>query len=148
MKNKLQKFVKSFVAKLKELKFTNYITYNLDLKYFDVSEFASPDEIGSGSKMNKTFLEKLDYARHNAGVPFVITSGYRTEERNKLVGGRVGSSHLIGLAADISYTGSRERFLIINSLLDVGINRIGIHKSFIHCDVDNLKDSKVIWLYE
>lgn len=148
MKNKLQKFVKSFVAKLKELKFTKFITYNLDLKYFDVSEFASPDEIGSGSKMNKTFLEKLDYARHNAGVPFVITSGYRTEERNKLVGGRVGSSHLKGLAADISYTGSRERFLIINSLLDVGINRIGIHKSFIHCDVDNLKDSKVIWLYE
>ena len=119
----------------------------MKLKYFKLSEFASPDEAGSGSKMNKAFLEKLDYARHNAGVPFVITSGYRTEARNKLVGGRVGSSHLKGLAADISYNGSRERYLIVSSLLDVGINRIGIHKTFVHCDVDNLKDEAVIWLY-
>ena len=144
---KLQKFAKNLCRKLKELKYQKFFTYNLKLKYFKLSEFASPDEAGSGSKMNKAFLEKLDCARHNAGVPFVITSGYRTEARNKLVGGRVGSSHLKGLAADISYNGSRERYLIVSSLLDVGINRIGIHKTFIHCDVDNLKDEAVIWLY-
>ena len=135
--------------KLKGLKFINYTISNLDFKYFKLSEFDSPDEPGSGSKMNYTFLEKLDYARGNAGVSFKITSGYRTEAWNTKVGGRVGSSHLKGLAADIAFNGSRECFLIVKSLLDVGIKRIGISKTgrFIHCDVDNIKDGDVLWLY-
>tara|TARA_R100000781_G_scaffold55479_1_gene36108 strand:- start:78 stop:437 length:360 start_codon:yes stop_codon:yes gene_type:complete len=119
----------------------------LDLKYFKLSEFDSPDEVGSGSKMNYAFIEKLDYARGNAGIPFKINSGYRTQEHNALVGGRVGSSHLKGLAADIGYEGSRDRYLILNALMEVGITRFGIAKGFIHCDVDNSKDSNVIWLY-
>ena len=93
------------------------------------------------------FQHKLDEARHIAQPPFKITSGYRCEEHNIKVGGRVGSSHLKGLAADIGYNGSRERYLILNALMQVGINRIGIAKTFIHCDVDNLKDKSVIWLY-
>lgn len=141
------KFVGSLFTKLRVLKFTNYTTSNLDLKYFKLSEFDCPCEKGSGKKMDKKFLEKLDYARHNAGIPFKITSGYRCEEHNLKVGGRVGSSHLKGLAVDIAYTGSRERYIIVNALISVGINRIGIGKSFIHCDIDNLKDQDVIWLY-
>tara|TARA_R100001086_G_scaffold57624_1_gene26222 strand:+ start:626 stop:970 length:345 start_codon:yes stop_codon:yes gene_type:complete len=114
-----------------------------------MSEFDSPDEVGSGYKMNRDFLIKLDSARGIAGIPFKINSGYRTKERNALIGGRVGSSHLKGLAVDIGYKGSRQRYLIVQSLMHVGINRIGISKkgSFIHCDVDNLKDPNVIWLY-
>ena len=133
--------------KLKGLKFTNYTTYNLDLKYFKVSEFDSPDEAGSGYKMDKQFLMKLDYARGIAGIPFKITSGFRTKARNQLVSGRVGSSHLKGLAVDIAYYGSRERYLILQSLMQVGITRFGIAKGFIHCDVDKSKDPDVIWLY-
>jgi len=133
--------------KLKGLKFTNYTTSNLDLKYFKLSEFDSPDEPGSGNKMDKKFLEKLDYARHNAEIPFTINSGYRTKERNKLVGGRVGSSHCKGLAADIHCNNSRDRALIVQSLLNVGITRLGIADTFIHCDVDKDKDQDVIWLY-
>ena len=135
--------------KLKGLRFTNYTTYNLDLKYFNLSEFDSPDEPGSGSKMNYAFIEKLDYARGNAGIPFKITSAFRTKARNQLVGGRVGSSHLKGLAVDIAFNGSRDCYLIVEALLSVGINRIGISKKgrFIHCDVDKLKDPDVIWLY-
>ena len=117
------------------------------LRHFNLSEFDSPDEIGSGSKMDIDFLHKLDEARHIAQTPFKINSGYRTQEHNLKVGGRVGSSHLKGLAADIGYNGSRERYLILNALMQVGINRIGIAKTFIHCDVDNLKDKSVIWLY-
>jgi|TARA_R100000081_G_C4813523_1_gene173000 hypothetical protein len=133
--------------KLKGLRCQKFTTYNLDFKYFNIKEFDSPDVIGSGNKMNKKFIEKLDYARGNAGVPFKINSGYRTEEWNKKVGGRVGSSHTKGLAADIQAIGSRDRGLIVKSLLDVGINRIGIAKTFIHCDVDKDKDQDVIWLY-
>jgi len=105
-------------TKLKELRCTNFTTYNLDLKYFQLSEFDSPDDVGSGKKMNKKFLEQLDYARHNAGIPFKINSGYRTEARNTLVGGRWGSSHKKGLAVDIAYTGSRERYLILSALME------------------------------
>lgn len=136
------------LAKLEVLKCTKSITFNLDLKYFKLSEFDSPDEKDSGKKMDKKFLEKLDYARHNAGIPFKITSGYRTKEHNLKVGGRVGSSHQFGVACDIHCVGSRNRALMVKALLDVGITRIGIAKSFIHCDIDNLKDQDVIWLYK
>ena len=85
----------------------------LNLKYFKIKEFASPDDPKSGSKMNAKFLEKLDYARGNAGCKFVVNSGFRTIEWNKKVGGRVGSSHTKGLAADIRAIGSRDRGLIV-----------------------------------
>ena len=133
--------------KLRELRSTQYIPKDLDLRYFKLSEFDSPDEVGSGKKMDSKFLEKLDYARHNAGIPFKINSGYRTQEWNLKVGGRFGSSHKKGLAVDIGYTGSRERYLILSALMEVGITRFGIAKGFIHADVDNSKDPDVIWLY-
>ena len=119
----------------------------INLKYFKLSEFDSPDVAGSGKNMNYTFLEKLDYARGNAGCKFVINSGFRTIEWNAKIGGRVGSSHCKGLAADIRAIGSRDRSLIIQALISVGINRIGIANTYIHCDVDNTKDSNVIWIY-
>lgn len=124
------------------------MAHTLNLKYFSIDEFDSPDEVGSGVKMDKKFLEKLDYARGNAGIPFVINSGYRSEYYNdNVLGARVGSSHKKGLAVDISCIGSRDRAIIIKALLDVGINRIGIGKSFVHCDVDKSKDDNVFWLY-
>lgn len=117
------------------------------MKFFSYSEFDSPGSKGSGKKMDKDFLTKLDSARELAGIPFKINSGYRTKKHNQIVGGRVGSSHLFGLAADIHYVGSRERYLILHSLLKVGFNRIGIGKTFIHVDSDNKKDENVIWTY-
>ena len=146
LKKKL-KWIKGLCKKSKGLKFIQLTHKDLDLKYFKLSEFDSPDEVGSGKKMDSKFLEKLDYARHNAGIPFKINSGYRTKEHNALVGGRVGSSHLKGIAVDIGYNGSRDRYLILNALMQVGITRFGIAKGFIHCDVDNIKNPNVIWLY-
>ena len=141
------KCLESLLKKLKGLKYTQPIPSDLELKYFKLSEFDSPDEIGSGKKMDSKFLEKLDYARHNAEIPFKINSGYRTQEWNMKVGGRFGSSHKKGLAVDIGYKGSRERYLILRALMEVGITRFGIAKGFIHADVDNSKDPDVIWLY-
>ena len=124
------------------------MSHREDYTYFKISEFDSPDEAGSGYKMDRDFLIKLDTARGIAGIPFKINSGYRTANHNdNVLGARVGSSHKKGLAVDIGYYGSRERYLIVQSLMHVGINRIGIGKTFIHCDVDNLKDPDVIWLY-
>jgi uncharacterized protein YcbK (DUF882 family) len=136
------------LEKLRALKSTKPTSSSLELTYFKLTEFDSPDEVGSGYKMDKDFLYRLDTARGIAGIPFKINSGYRTEKHNDIVlKARVGSSHKKGLAVDIGYYGSRERYLILNSLMQVGITRFGIAKTFIHCDVDKSKDPDVIWLY-
>lgn len=115
--------------------------------HFDISEFDSPDKKGSGKYMDKTFLSMIDEARGIARIPFKINSGYRTRKRNKRVGGVSNSSHLKGLACDIRCVDSNTRYLIINALRDVGFTRIGIAKTFIHCDIDTSKSPNVIWMY-
>lgn len=119
---------------------------------FNISEFDSPDKKGSGKFMDKTFLSMIDEARSVAKVPFVISSGYRTKKYNeklKQQGYKAvkNSSHLKGLAADIRVVDSSHRYLIINALLDVGFTRIGIAKTFIHCDCDLDKAQHVTWVY-
>lgn len=123
------------------------------LNYFNFQEFDSPDEIGSGmptdqgGKMNKEFLFKLDEARMLAGTPFKITSGYRTEAHNKKVSGVKGSSHTKGCAVDIAVNSGLQRSAIVCALAKVGFTRIGIAKTFVHCDLDKEKQNS-IWLYD
>jgi len=123
--------------------------------HFELSEFDSPDEKGSGKKyMDCTFLSMLDDARRIAGIPFRITSGYRTPSHNAYVGGSLpdpmrnkkGSSHLYGYAADIACNSGQQREIIVAALIKAGFRRIGIAQNFIHCDNDPDK-SNSIWLY-
>ena len=117
-----------------------------NIKHFKSSEFDSKDSPGSGVNMQQEFIQRLDIAREIAGVPFNINSGYRTEAHNTKVGGSPNSSHLRGWAADIECLGGRERWLIINALLEVGFNRIGIYSTFIHADCDPSLPKNVIWV--
>ena len=114
------------------------------LKYFKLIEF--DDAPGTGKNMKKDFLTKLDKARAIADVPFNITSGYRSKETNKRVKGVSTSSHLKGLAADISCKDSSTRQKIVSALIQAGFTRIGIADTFIHCDTDKDKND-AIWLY-
>jgi len=120
--------------------------------HFELSEFDSPDEIGSGKLMDSSFLQMLDDARGIAGIPFRITSGFRTPSHNAYVGGvqpslkSKGSSHLFGYAADIACNNSADREVILNSLIRAGFRRIGIANGFIHVDNDPDKNAAV-WLY-
>jgi uncharacterized protein YcbK (DUF882 family) len=97
--------------------------------------------------MDVDFLAKLDKAREYANLPFIINSAYRSPEHNAKVGGKPGSSHIKGLAVDISAKDSRTRFLILDALFAVGFTRIGIASSFIHVDSDIDKSQNVIWTY-
>jgi uncharacterized protein YcbK (DUF882 family) len=117
------------------------------MKYFNYSEFDSPDVQGSGQLMDKTLLQMLDDVRDKYDKPIHITSGFRTPQHNEEVGGVETSSHLKGLAVDISCTNSKDRFDLINCLLDVGFSRIGVAKTFIHADIDPDKIQCVIWTY-
>tara|TARA_R100001443_G_scaffold23563_2_gene35731 strand:+ start:24181 stop:24648 length:468 start_codon:yes stop_codon:yes gene_type:complete len=120
-----------------------------EIKYFDLSEFDSPDDSNSGENMDLDFVRLIDEAREIAGVPFKITSGYRTPKHNTAVGGSITSSHMNipCNACDIAIPNSITRYKVIDSLLKVGINRIGIGKNFIHCDTDKNKSQDLIWHY-
>jgi|TARA_R110001632_G_scaffold52524_8_gene130196 uncharacterized protein YcbK (DUF882 family) len=120
---------------------------NIDLKYFKLSEFESPDLKESGENMDLFFLLMLDQCRDLAGIPFKVTSGFRTEKHNKKIKGVLNSSHLKGLAVDISAKTSQERYKIINAAIKIGFKRIGIGKSFIHLDADKTKAQEVMWDY-
>ena len=116
------------------------------MKYFTLSEFDCPSLPNSGVNMDSDFLAKLEEARELANIPFKITSGYRTKEHNEEVGGVPNSSHLIGVAADIAVNNGSERYIILNALIKAGFKRIGIAKTFIHCDTDQSKSNSV-WTY-
>ena len=130
-------------------------TVKMNLKYFNIEEFDSPDYIGSADLfMDRDFLKMLDTARsYSNGTPFKITSGYRTPEKNAAIYKKLGkpeikSSHLVGKAADIAIKGSRQRMLILKALVTVGFSRIGVARTFIHVDSDTeTKDGNVLWTY-
>tara|TARA_R110000824_G_scaffold49824_2_gene139616 strand:- start:142 stop:519 length:378 start_codon:yes stop_codon:yes gene_type:complete len=124
------------------------------LRYFSLKEFDSPDLPGSGELMDLDFLDLLDEARARADTPFVISSGFRTGEHHaslKAQGYKVGkdSAHLLGLAADIRVSNSTARYKILEALLHVGFDRVGLAKNFIHVDLDTRphKANEVIWTY-
>jgi uncharacterized protein YcbK (DUF882 family) len=96
--------------------------------------------------MDVDFLAKLDEAREYANIPFIINSAYRSPSHPESVK-RPTSSHIKGLAVDISAKDSRQRFLILDALISVGFSRIGIAGTFIHVDLDLDKSQNVIWTY-
>ena len=117
------------------------------MKHFRIEEFDSPDAPGSGAKMDAHFLELLDAMREEAGIPFHINSGYRTKEHNMKVGGGPNSAHIRGMAADISATSGREKYLILRTAIIQGIRRFGVGKNFVHVDIDATLPEPTMWLY-
>jgi len=103
----------------------------MQLKYFTIDEFDSPDLEGSGKFMDSGFLYKIDLLRERFGKPIHINSGFRTEE----------------LAVDIACSSSRDRHNLLQEIFKLGIHRVGIAQSFIHIDNDTSKDPDVVWLY-
>ena len=119
----------------------------MKFKYFNYEEFDSPDLKDSGKLVSNELISMLDVARKKYGKSLVINSGYRTIEHNAEVGGKPDSSHLKGLAADISCTNSTDRFKLEGILREVGFTRIGMGNTFIHVDIDKEKTQKVLWTY-
>ena len=119
--------------------------------HFEIHEFDCPSLPNSGVNMDNAFLQMLDDARGIAGIPFSITSGFRTKERNEMVGGVSNSSHLIGKACDIAVGSGSERYIILNALIKAGFRRLGVAKTFIHCDNDSVEQGGTkqnsVWTY-
>ena len=136
---------------------TNDLTYEqspIQMKYFKIKEFDSPDAPGSGVKMRVSTLLMLDAARGYSGVPYHVNSGVRTEAYNaklKEVGSVKDSAHVKGYAADIdfAYNDLETAKKIARGLVKAGFKRFGIYNtptaSFIHADNDPRKKSPVVW---
>lgn len=102
-------------------------------KNFHLSEFVCKD--GSEKvKIDHQLIYRLQLLRDKIGKPVRITSGYRTEQWNKDVGGVPSSQHLLGKAADIQVDGITPENLAAVAA-DVGFDGIGIYKNFLHVDV-------------
>ena len=114
------------------------------IEHFTRNEFGHAE----GVEPSKDLVFKLEQAREIAGIPFVITSGIRSDQHNAMIGGSPGSSHLTGNAVDLACESSRHRMIMLDALVQVGFNRIGIGRDFIHVDNDGSKPANVCWLYD
>jgi zinc D-Ala-D-Ala carboxypeptidase len=114
-------------------------------RYFNEDEFTCKCGCNTNNISSK-LIERLDNARHIAGVPFAINSGCRCQKHNKRVGGSPTSSHLNGTAVDIKVSSSKDKYKILTALMLEGFDRIGIAKTFIHVDIDD-KPKQLIWSY-
>lgn len=128
----------------------------MKLKYFSANELCKVTRPASGvsctpenvySFYDSDLLLRLDRLRSIAGIPVLLTSGYRCSEYNARIQGSPTSSHLSGLAMDISCSDSSHRYIYLRAAIVVGFTRIGIGKTFIHLDVDPEKEPGVVWLY-
>jgi rhodanese-related sulfurtransferase len=116
-------------------------------KCFKEYEFKACSPGCSLQDMEQSTIDRFDVAREIAGVPFVPVSAYRSVEW-ELSKGRSGKGgHPKRRALDLECDSSRERFLIVNALIEAGFKRIGIAKTFIHADDAEDLAQRVIWMY-
>jgi uncharacterized protein YcbK (DUF882 family) len=88
--------------------------------------------------------KNLQVLRDAVGKSITITSGYRSPQHNKKIGGAKDSQHVKGLAADIKVAGMtpKEVALVIEGLIESGKMRqggIGIYPSWVHYDIRGTK---------
>lgn len=96
--------------------------------------------------LDQELVAMLDRARALAGVPFTITCGLRTQEKNDALPESVkDSAHLDGHAVDLSCTESEERFNMIRGLILAGFVRLGVYEKHIHADNSAVLPQRVCW---
>jgi uncharacterized protein YcbK (DUF882 family) len=88
--------------------------------------------------------KNLQVLRDAVGKSISITSGYRSPQHNKKIGGAKDSQHVKGMAVDIKVAGMtpKEVALIIEGLIESGKMKqggIGIYPSWVHYDIRGTK---------
>jgi uncharacterized protein YcbK (DUF882 family) len=112
-------------------------------KHFALDEFVSPRDKVKPTDAHLENLKDLcelalEPLREALGRPLKITSGYRSPQYNKSVGGAPGSQHTSGIAADIALESDEEmaKAAAIASKISA-IGGIGLYpgEGFIHVDI-------------
>ena len=104
-------------------------------KNFAVNEFACTDGTDT-ILIAPALVDVLQKVRDHFKKPVRVVSGYRTETKNKAVGGAMFSQHKYGTAADIVVSGYTPK-AVADYLEKIMPNTggIGIYSSFCHVDV-------------
>lgn len=116
-------------------------------KYFSENDFQKAVPACKMSDIRRTSLERLDRAREVAGIPFILSSAYRSPEYEKKKGRSGSGAHTEGCAFDVRCCDSRSRWLVVFGAIVAGFTRIGIAKNFVHLDDSERLSHPVIWLY-
>ena len=116
--------------------------------HFTKEEFDCQCGCGNGDiVISENLVFQLECVRIHYGKPMRINSGIRCLSHNRKIGSRDTSSHIKGLAADIGCSDMGTRLELMKRLLRDGeFTRIGLHRDFIHVDVDGDKPNG-IFLY-
>ena len=121
-------------------------------KYFSTKEMACkhPASASVEHLISVELIEKLDKVREELGLPIVITSAFRSKEKQEALR-KAGyetakgvSQHELGNAVDLRTT-TNEGMMKLSAILPKYFEAIGIAKSFYH--VDTRKDKKRVWKY-
>lgn len=99
-------------------------------------------------QLDSLLLKILDEIEQSTGIELRINSAFRPISYEVSKGRPGTSAHCIGKAVDIYCYSDGMRYQIVKLALQLGVNRIGIYKTFIHLDVASNKDGKttqVIW---
>jgi hypothetical protein len=92
---------------------------------------------GTGRLMvDERAMDALQDLRTRLGKPVMVTSGYRTPERNREIRGNPRSLHMQGQAFDVSMQ-NHDPELFVRTARAVGFNGIGTYPraNFVHVDV-------------
>ena len=110
-------------------------------KHFSKKEFDCQCGCDTGT-IHTLLVQKLELARVEYGKSMRINSGIRCLEHNRSIGSKDTSSHIKCVAADVGCTDMAERHEMLSILLK-HFKRVGVHKKFIHVDVDADKPTGV-----
>lgn len=106
--------------------------------FFDSKEFASRDGAPSPygpMNVRQELVDFLNQLRLRFGKPLVVTSGYRSPEHNKAVGGVANSYHTQGLAADIRPEDQKNLPALWELCRRLNVTGgVGIYDTFVHVD--------------
>lgn len=136
------------------------------MKYFSYPEFFKSDvaekhqvkNIPDDAQLSQVLgnikalvFNVLDPLRSRIGRPIIITSGYRSQRVNELVGGSKTSQHLSGKAADIHIQGYTPRqmdivYQTIQMCYDFDQLIFYPSKNFIHVSWDGNKNRQESWV--
>ena len=118
-------------------------------EHFNISEFhCKGAKCGCTETLHDPALSAyLQQIRVHFDKPLYITSGFRCEKHNQVVGGVVGSLHTKGMAADIVIQGVKPLEIAQYAEL-IGVKGIGLYDQFVHIDTrEFLPLMKILYLF-
>lgn len=127
--------------------------HTLDPVWMEVALYFVPEEFANPHAMDSSFIRKLYKMRITAGVPFRVTSSYRTPEHNERIKGASRSAHTLlpCRAVDLKVINNYERAQVVFAAIAYGIERLGIYPAdengagVIHIDDSRQHPRPRIW---